>query len=131
MALAANDHLATLGALAQETRLAAFRALVAEGPAGLPAGEVARIIGTPSNTMSTHLSILERSGLISSRREGRSIIYTANLDAMQNLVVYLVQDCCNGNPGMCNSVAEMLSHGASCAPGECDPVQTPAVKELA
>src|SRR5690606_31289483 len=106
--LVSTPHLAMLSALAQETRLATSRTLVTEGPHGLPAGEIARIIGTPSNTMSTHLAILERSGLIGSRREGRSIIYTAKLEAMQNLVLYLVQDCCQGNPGVCNTVADLL-----------------------
>lgn len=109
MAQSAAAHLATLSALAQETRLASFRALVEAGPDGLAAGDIARHIGTPSNTMSTHLGILERAGLIRSRRAGRSIIYSADLDAMQGLVLYLVQDCCHGSPGLCRSTAELLA----------------------
>ena len=113
--LQAAEHLATLSALGQETRLASFRALVEAGAEGLAAGDIARRIGTPPNTMSTHLAILERAGLIGSRRAGRSIIYSANLDAMQNLVLYLVQDCCDGNPGLCSSTAEILS---ACVPAK-------------
>ncbi|MET3925022.1 metalloregulator ArsR/SmtB family transcription factor [Devosia sp. 2618] len=124
--LVSLPHLAMLSALAQETRLATFRALVTEGPEGLPAGEISRIIGTPSNTMSTHLAILERSGLITSRRDGRSIIYTADLSAMQNLVLFLVQDCCQGNPGVSATVADILS-----AASPCDPKCAPDAKQLA
>ena len=110
-----DQSLAMLAALAQETRLEAFRLLVAEGPDGLPAGDVARIVGVPSNTMSTPLAILERAGLIASQRSGRSIVYSARLDAMKALVLYLVQDCCKGQPGLCGEVAAMLDPASSCA----------------
>lgn len=98
-----------LAALSQETRLEVFRRLVVAGPDGLAAGDISRTLGVPSNTMSTHLAILERSGLVVSMRMGRSIIYSANLDAMKGLVLYLVQDCCKGQPGLCDDVAAMLA----------------------
>ncbi|ODT13556.1 MAG: hypothetical protein ABS35_37595, partial [Kaistia sp. SCN 65-12] len=80
--LETKNTLAMLAALSQETRLEVFRRLVVAGPDGLAAGDISRTLGVPSNTMSTHLAILERSGLVVSMRMGRSIIYSANLDAM-------------------------------------------------
>lgn len=85
-----------LGALSQETRLEAFRKLVQHEPEGLPAGEIARMLDVPQNTMSTHLAILVNAGLAMSRREGRSVVYRARLDAMESLVGYLLEDCCQG-----------------------------------
>lgn len=91
----------TLSALAQSTRLAAFRLLVAHEPHGLPAGEVARRLDVPQNTMSSHLAILDRAGLISSERKGRVITYRASLGQVQALTAFLVQDCCGGRPELC------------------------------
>ena len=85
-----------LGALAQETRLSAFRLLVREGPEGLPAGEIAERLGVPPATLSFHLAHLERAGLVASTREGRSIRYAADFSGMQGLLTYLMQDCCRG-----------------------------------
>lgn len=86
--------LAAFSALSQETRLEAFRLLVKAEPDGLPAGEVARRLDVPQNTMSAHLSTLTGSGLVLSRREGRSIIYRADLTAMRGLTAFLLEDCC-------------------------------------
>lgn len=105
-----------LAALAQETRLAAFRLLIEAEPAGLPAGEVARHLDVPQNTLSTHLAILERAGLVSSERQSRSIIYRAALGQIRELTSFLVQDCCGGRPELCAPlVAEFTP---LCSPGE-------------
>jgi DNA-binding transcriptional ArsR family regulator len=85
-----------LGALSQETRLEAFRTLVRHEPEGLPAGEIARQLSVPQNTLSTHLAILVNAGLAVSRREGRSVVYRARLATMEGLVGYLLKDCCQG-----------------------------------
>src|SRR5262249_10992487 len=90
-----------LGALAQETRLDIFRLLVEKGPEGLPAGELGERLGQPSPTMSFHLSQLKFAGLIDSRREGRSIIYSANFKMMSNLLGYLTENCCGGRTELC------------------------------
>ena len=85
-----------LGALAQSTRLNVFKLLVRHEPAGLPAGEVAKKLAVPQNTMSSHLSILARSDLVSSRRESRLIIYRANLATMNALMAFMLENCCSG-----------------------------------
>lgn len=82
-------------ALSQETRLRAFRLLVQAGPDGLPAGAISEELGTPQNTLSFHLNHLSHAGIVSSRREGRSIIYLANFDMMRDLIGFLVNDCCS------------------------------------
>ena len=96
-----NDIIAALAALAQQTRLQAFRELVqAHGPnsdAGLPAGELAQRLGIPSPTLSFHLKELSGAGLVTSHKQGRSIIYRANVDTMAAVANYLLQDCCGGN----------------------------------
>jgi ArsR family transcriptional regulator, arsenate/arsenite/antimonite-responsive transcriptional repressor len=85
-----------LSALAQETRLEVFRLLVKSGHGGLPAGEIGRTVDLPLPTLSFHLRHLREAGLVSSRREGRSIIYIANYDAMNDLVGFLGENCCVG-----------------------------------
>lgn len=82
-------------ALSQETRLRAFRLLVKAGHEGLPAGALSEALGTPHNTMSFHLNHLNNAGIVTSKREGRSIIYTANFEAVRNLIGFLVKDCCS------------------------------------
>jgi len=94
-----------LGALAQETRLDIFRLLVQKGSEGLPAGEIGMRLGQPSPTMSFHLNQLRFAGLITSRRESRSIIYSANFKAMTDLLAYLTENCCGGRPELCNPAA--------------------------
>lgn len=97
--IAALDALAALG---QETRLDVFRLLVAAGQDGMTAGAVSDALEVRPNTLSTHLSVLSRSGLVQSERDGRSIIYRADIAVMQQLVTYLLQDCCGGNPELCS-----------------------------
>lgn len=96
------------GALAQETRLKVFRLLIQTGPKGLPAGRISFALGVPHNTLSSHLSILTHAGLITSRREGRSIIYFADLDGVRGLLTFLMQDCCEGRPEICASMLEAV-----------------------
>jgi ArsR family transcriptional regulator len=97
-----NDSaISTLGALAQATRLDAFRLLVRHEPDGLAAGEVAKAMGVPQNTMSVHLATLARAGLIRSERRSRIINYRADLDQLKALTLFLVKDCCGGSPALC------------------------------
>lgn len=97
-----------LAALAQPTRLDTFRLLVKREPEGVPAGELARAVGVPQNTMSAHLSVLSRSGLITGERQSRSIIYRANLATFQAMTLFLVQDCCGGHPDLCAPLVKSL-----------------------
>ncbi|WP_069384489.1 ArsR/SmtB family transcription factor [Halomonas caseinilytica] len=100
-------------ALSQATRLATFRVLVRYEPEGLPAGEIARLLDVPHNTMSTHLGVLSRAGLVSSRRQSRSIIYRANLDHMRETLSFLVRDCCAGRAELCEPLLRELQHPAA------------------
>jgi DNA-binding transcriptional ArsR family regulator len=102
----------SLSALAQETRLAAFRHLVACCLEGKNAGDIARRCKVPHNTMSTHLAILERAGLIDSEKHGREVIYSADIGGLRALVDFLADDCCGGRPEICGQVFG----GANCAP---------------
>ena len=94
---------ATLGlaALSQATRLETFRLLVKHEPHGLPAGEIAKAMGVPQNTMSAHLAQLTRAGLGISERQSRSIIYRADLTGLRELMLFLVRDCCGGRAELC------------------------------
>jgi ArsR family transcriptional regulator, arsenate/arsenite/antimonite-responsive transcriptional repressor len=83
-----------LSALAHDSRLEVFRRLVQRGPGGMPAGEIATALGVAAPTLSFHLAHLVRAGLVSSRREGRSILYSASYPAIQELVAYLYENCC-------------------------------------
>ncbi len=94
------EAVAALAALAQDSRLEIFRRLVQAGPAGLPAGEIAAQLGVPANTLSFHLNQLRHAGLVNFRREGRSLIYAAEYAAMNALLAYLTENCCQGN-GVC------------------------------
>ena len=96
--ISANESFA---ALSQETRLRAFRLLVLNEPDGLPAGEIARRLEVPHNTLSAHLSVLLQAGLVMSRRRSRSIIYRARLSHVQEIIRFLVDDCCSGHPDVC------------------------------
>jgi DNA-binding transcriptional ArsR family regulator len=99
-------------ALAQDTRLTALRYLIGCCPDGKNAGEVARHCKVPHNTMSTHLAILERAGLIDSEKTGREVIYAADISGMRSLVEFLAKGCCGGRPEICGEVFA----GATCAP---------------
>ena len=112
-----NEAIDALGALAHPGRLAVFRLLVQAGEEGLPAGDVARRMETPANTMSTQLAILTRAGLIRSRRESRSIIYSADYAAISGLLGFLMEDCCQGRAEVCAP----LSHIAAGAGAVCKP----------
>ena len=91
----------SLAALAQETRLAAFRLLVEAGHDGMPAGEIARALGVPHNTLSTHLAILTRAGLVTAQRDSRRMIHAARLEGLGALMGFLLRDCCGGRPELC------------------------------
>jgi ArsR family transcriptional regulator len=98
-----------LGALAQDTRLDVFRRLVQHEPDGIAAGELARLVAVPQNTMSSHLAILARAGLVTAERKSRSIIYRANLAAFQEVALFLLQDCCGGRAEICAPVIASLT----------------------
>lgn len=102
-----------LAALAQATRLETFRLLVRREPEGVPAGELARLAGVPQNTLSTHLAILARAGLVRGERRSRSIIYRADLEGFRALARFLLQDCCDGRPEVC---APLIADLLSCCP---------------
>lgn len=102
------DAISALSALAQHTRLDTFRLLVRNEPDGVAAGELARLVDVPQNTMSAHLSVLTRAGLVTGERQSRSIIYRANLPALQELTLFLVKDCCNGHPDLCAPLIRSL-----------------------
>jgi len=82
-------------ALSQETRLKAFRLLVEAGSTGLAAGAMSEELSVPHNSLSFHLNHLSNAGIVSSRKQGRSVIYTANFDAMRALIGFMVEDCCS------------------------------------
>ena len=96
-------------ALAQQTRLEAFRTLVAHEPHGLPAGELARLLAVPQNTLSAHLNVLARGGLVEGTRYSRSIIYRARLEGLRDLMVFLVKDCCGGHAHLCEPLLQGLA----------------------
>ncbi|MBM3552677.1 MAG: helix-turn-helix transcriptional regulator [Alphaproteobacteria bacterium] len=95
------DAITALAALAQTTRLDTFRLLVQREPEGVPAGELARLMVVPQNTMSAHLSVLARAGLVSGERQSRSIIYRANLARFREVTLFLLKDCCGGRSDVC------------------------------
>ena len=111
-----DDAILALGALAQGTRLETFRLLVQHEPDGLPAGEVARQLDVPPNTMSSHLSILARAGLVHSERRSRVVIYRADLERLRGMMLFLVKDCCGGRAELCAPlVADLIP---CCPPGK-------------
>ena len=104
-------------ALAQETRLAALRLLVRAGPNGLPAGLIADRLAVQPSTLSTHLALLERAGLVASRRQSRHIFYSAQYEGLRRLIAFLLEDCCQGRPEICGGlVAEPAACGPEWAP---------------
>jgi DNA-binding transcriptional ArsR family regulator len=108
--------LAALAALGQATRLAIFRLLVRKEPQGMTAGTLAETVGCPHNTLSTHVAILARAGLVYGTREGRTITYRADAAGTRALIDFLVTDCCEGRPEMCG-----LSSASERAACECPP----------
>jgi ArsR family transcriptional regulator len=105
----ANQAILAFSALAQPTRLEVFRLLMEHEPDGVPAGEIARRMGVPHNTMSTHLAILTRAGLVEAERQSRSIVYRAQLEAVRALAGFLIKDCCGGRPELCVPLIADLS----------------------
>ena len=103
-----RDALAALSALAQENRLDVFRLLVEAGPDGMPAGSVASALKLAPNTLTFHFDRLREAGLVTVRRDGRSMIYAARYDRMNALLGYLTENCCRGR-------------SEQCAPAQCDP----------
>ena len=104
-----TDAVTALAALAQDNRLDVFRLLVQAGPEGLPAGQVASVLGLAPNTLTFHFDRLRAAGLVTVRREGRSMIYAARFETMNALLAYLTENCCKGAPGSCGP--------AACSPG--------------
>jgi len=103
-----------LSALAQGNRLAVFRLLVKAGRDGLAAGKIARTLAIPPNTLSAQLTVLANAGLVTSWRDGRSIIYAADYGAMSALLLHLVEDCCQGHPEVCAPLARAASLATCC-----------------
>lgn len=111
------DHaLNAFDALSQRTRLEALRFLVRAGDGGAPAGDIARALNVPHNTMSTHLAVLQGADLVVPERQGRIIRYRARYDALRGLIDFLVRDCCKGIPGVEAAAAQPVD---SCFKGEC------------
>lgn len=113
-----KDIIRALAALAHETRLAVFRLLVEAGPGGLPAGQLADRMEMPPSSLSFHLKELSNAGLVTSRHEGRFVIYAAEFDTMNGLVGYLTENCCGGNP--CTPVCQPV----------CKPAQASAARSI-
>jgi ArsR family transcriptional regulator, arsenate/arsenite/antimonite-responsive transcriptional repressor len=99
------DAVAALAALAQDNRLDVFRLLVQAGPEGMPAGRVAAALDLAPNTLTFHFDRLRRAGLVTVRREGRSMIYAARFETMNALLGFLTENCCGGEPEKCKPVA--------------------------
>ncbi len=114
-----DSAILAFAALAQPTRLAVFRLLMAHEPDGLPAGDVARRLDVPHNTLSTHLGVLSRAGLVRATRRSRSIVYRARPEAVTALASFLVKDCCRGRPDIC---APLIADLTPC----CSPATTEA-----
>ena len=110
------DALAALAALAQANRLDVFRLLVEAGPNGMPAGSVANALKLAPNTLTFHFDRLRAAGLVTVRRDGRSMIYAAQFDQMNALIGYLTENCCQGR-------------AEECAPAACAPTVQPARKK--
>lgn len=98
-----------LAALAQSTRLDVFRLLVKHEPEGLAAGDIAKALAVPQNTMSSHLAVLSRAGLVTAQRFSRSIFYRADLARFQQVMLFMLRDCCDGRPEVCAPVIESLT----------------------
>ena len=108
-----QEAIAALSALAQPTRLDTFRLLVSREPEGVAAGELARLIDVPQNTMSTHLAILAGAGLVRGERHSRSITYRADLERFREVTLFLLKVCCGGRPEVC---APLIADLMPCCP---------------
>lgn len=104
-----EEAILALAALAQSTRLDVFRLLIKHEPKGLAAGDISRALAVPQNTMSSHLSILLRAGLVSAQRFSRSIVYRADLAHLQAVMLFMLRDCCGGRPEICLPLVQNLT----------------------
>ena len=104
-----SNALAAFAALSQPARLDAFRLLIKAGPEGLPAGQIATTLGQRQNTMSANLSVLAQAGLVTTTRQGRSILYSAHMPALRGLLSFLMEDCCGGAPEACEPLLDTLT----------------------
>jgi len=104
-----KNALDAFAALSQSTRLDVFRLLIKAGDVGMSAGDISGTLGVRQNTMSPNMTILARSGLIRSAREGPSIRYFADMQGMRGLLSFLMEDCCGGNPELCQPVINELA----------------------
>ena len=114
-----RQALVAFGALSQETRLKLLRLLVVAGPDGTAAGALAEGVDVSPSNVSFHLKELERAGLVTTRRDARSIIYSAEYDALSGLIRFLMEDCCSGRPEICAPAV----HPSCCVPGTKGAVQ--------
>lgn len=118
-----NAALDAFDALSQRTRLETLRLLVRAGAGGIAAGDIARALDVPHNTMSAHLAVLSAAGLADSERQGRSIVYRARYEALRDLIDFLVRDCCQGVPGLGAAAASedcpAADKAALCVTGDC------------
>ena len=103
------DALNAFAALGQDTRLEVFRLLIKAGQTGMAAGEISEKLGVRQNTMSTNLAILASAGLIRNAREGRSVRYFADFDGIGGLLGFLMEDCCDGAPELCQPVIDKIA----------------------
>jgi len=103
-----KQALDAFSALSQETRLAVLRRLIRALPSTVPAGDIARELDVPASTMSTHLAILSRAGLVASERNGRVVSYRADMDGLRELLGFLVNDCCEGKPELCSDLLQAV-----------------------
>ncbi|MCF3642817.1 metalloregulator ArsR/SmtB family transcription factor [Rhizobium sp. TRM95111] len=108
-----ENAILALAALAQSTRLETFRLLVEQEPEGMAAGDIARTLAVPQNTMSAHLNVLSRAGLVTSERRSRLIVYRADVARLRDLTLFLVKDCCGGDASLC---APLIAELTPCCP---------------
>ena len=108
-----RQALSAFGALSQETRLKLLRRLVVAGPEGIAAGALAEQVEVSASNVSFHLKELERAGLVTTRRDSRSIVYSAEYDALTGLIRFLMEDCCSGRPEICSPYTWTSSNGSS------------------
>ena len=110
------DAVDGFAALAQPTRLVVLKLLVRAGADGVAAGDIARHVGAPASTVSTHLASLTHAGLINAKRESRSVIYSADMAGVSDLLAFMIEDCCQGRPEICTPLAAVMQRAAACCP---------------
>lgn len=106
-----DDAIEAFAALAQQSRMTIFRLLVRAGPEGLQVGEISRRLDIVTSTLSGHLSILKRAGLLTATRHQREIHYAANLAVVNDLIGFLLADCCQGQSENCSEILSLLNAG--------------------